>query len=544
MTPDSGAPSPPNADASGAHVFVRELVRAIKTGALYEPGHPQRGELTTRAWSALTALIFGRELIRLEISYEGLTVDDQLVNIEDGAELVQRFSAGGLVSLTLRQNLMREELDGLIELLAIDFSHVRLDDDMATLLWARNWPNVSWEAAEVPLAPVSEDASTFNSSISEDTLPDPLRADTVPPHEFLLGEKERDRLATEVDHAHHGMTPPQMGEVLIQLIQLETRSLELGITLQHFRTVVDYAIEKGRFREARETTNLLNRFREDSGSLTEEKRRAIADCWSGFSDPGTIECIVTALDTGAWDEADEVVQFLGQRSSSITGPLIDAFLKMENVEGREIVRLSLVQLLRKDIEPLRSRVSKFQGERVLFLVRLLRDVGHKEVVTILKSIMESPNAEVRKEILSALGRIGGAHSRAIMVRSLSDSSLGVRCRAAMMLPVIGPKEALDPLLKEMLRPEFRERDLDERLHFFRALGETNVAEVLPLIRKLIYQKGWWKRRRVEDDRLCATTALVAMTHPEAVTLRRELRGSGPKSVRAHLDILQDKREAA
>ena len=340
-----------------------------------------------------------------------------------------------------------------------------------------------------------------------------------------------------------GMTPLQMGEVLCQLIQLETRTLELGITLQHFRTVVDYAIDKGCFREARETANLLNRFRQDS-ALTEEKRRAIAECWSGFSDPGTIECIVTALDTGSWDDPEEVVLFLGQRSSSITGPLIDAFLKMTNVEGREIVRLSLVQLLRKDLEPLRPRISKFQGERVMFLIRLLRDVGDKDVVTILKEMMEAPNPEVRKEILSALGRIGGAHARAIMIRSLADPSIGVRCRAAMMLPEVGPKEALDPLLKELLRPEFRQRDLDERLHFFRALGETNVAEVLPLIRKLIFQKGWWKRRRVEDDRLCATTALIAMTHPEAVALRRELKESGPKSVRAHLDILEDKREAA
>ena len=78
---------------------------------------------------------------------------------------------------------------------------------------------------------------------------------------------------------------------------------------------------------------------------------------------------------------------------------------------------------------------------------------------------------------------------------------------------MGASEGLDPLLREMLRGEFRHRSLEERMIFFKALGSMNVPEVLPFLRRMLQRRGWAFLGRQDDERRRAARAPLDASSP-------------------------------
>jgi len=62
----------------------------------------------------------------------------------------------------------------------------------------------------------------------------------------------------------------------------------------------------------------------------------------------------------------------------------------------------------------------------------------------------------------------------------------------------------------ILSEDFYKRDYDEKLSFFRALGETGAEEAIPTLEKIAKKRKWFKREKWNEMRLCATNALKAI----------------------------------
>lgn len=538
-------PQPSSRPADRVAAFVEALMRVVRTGALYGAEHPKRMEMVGRLEVALGPALGEGTSLTFQVTPGGLLVDESQIATEDAIDLSRRLASGGLDTLELHAGIATHELDGLAELLTLDFERLHLDEDLSTLLWEREWAHVRWEAVEVPTRPATkEEQSSFNSTVPQQRLPDPLTPDDVTAVKIALDEQEQALLATEVAAHENPPTNRQVGGILCQLIGLETNRDHLGPLLEILRSLVDAALRDGRFAEALEIFELMNAFKRDSGAMTEEKVRGIAGCQASFSTADAMATVAPILESGRWDDPDRAVQYLSGLGSEASRHLLETLFGVQSGDGRVLLRQALAHHLRRDMAWLKDRLSTIDGPALIEVVSLLREVGTKDSVPLLNEILLSAPTDLRLDIVDALERIGGAHARSVLARSLGDPVGEVRCRAARALPTVGAREALEPLLKEMLREDFRERDLEERLTFFRALGATNVSEVLPFIRKLLSQKGWWKRQRVEEDKQCAATALAMMTHPEAEALKAELMASGSQSVQDTLRGAGPERGAA
>ncbi len=513
--------------------LVAVLSRTIRTGALYGENHASRRALVEQLLGAFGAVSNGEPVV-LRSAAGGLELGGTTLSTEDAADLGRRLAAGGLAFLELGPAITEEELSGLVSLIAVDFESMRLDADLATMLWERDWPNVRWEAVEVPSQPKEEEPSHFNSTLPENRMPEPLSPAEWTQRDFTHNDQESAVLSSEVAALATAPTPIQVGGILCQLFGLESERDHFSTALELLRSVVDQCIRDGQFSGARETIQLLDHFRAEPQGLTEEKMRAIVECQESFASSEAVGAITHALASGTWDSADAAVTLIAELRRSATPHLFDAFLSMPDGDGRAIVHAGLADQLRRSPEAVTDRLSQLEGDPLIAAIRLLKEVKTKEVVAPLGEILRTAPTAARVEVVEALESIGGAHARSVLARLLSDPSTDVRCRAAWALPRLGVREALEPLLKEMLRSNFRDRDIDERRVFFQALGSTNVPEVLPFLRKLLTQKGWLRRKQADDDRLCAAGALALMTHPEAEVLKAELMSSGPRAVQDYL----------
>ena len=403
----------------------------MKTGALYGQEHPQRQRIMGDAHEAFRALDAADGVVSLDVTPEGLEVDGVLLDLDEARELARRITAGGVRRLELSSALELEELDGLASLMALDFERLRLEDDLTTLLWERNWPHVSWEAFEVPADELEsdEEPSGFNSWIPDDPPLEPLTSREWAISDFVITAEEAAELAHEVEVAEADPPTAEVGAVLCQIIALEKNVKHITPVLESLRALVDRCLRTGEFAAAGATAHLLDRFGKDPEALTEEKLRAIQQCQASFVSVEAIEGILPVLEAHEWDSADAAVAFLTQLPADAVPILLDAYFTMHSDDARQIVRRALVSLLERNLELVMDRLATYASPALVEIVRILGEVRSKETVGILKETLRNGTAEVRLATIDALAVTGGAHARSVLSRALSDEDAEVRCRA-------------------------------------------------------------------------------------------------------------------
>jgi len=521
--------------------FVDALSRAIRTGALYGYGHPRRTALTQQVCEHVAVAAAGQEWLAMRPHGSGLEIQGTVLKTDEALDIARRLSSGGLAFLELSHVLDTDEANRLLGMLVLDFEHLRLDADLTTMLWEHQWRHVRWEAVQVPTKPSQEEPSTFNSTLPTDALPEPLNGADWSPRDFAPAQREVEFLARELTAATSAPTAVQVASTLCQIVGLENERDHFMTALELIRAVVDQCFRSGMFVGANDTIQLLRQFRQDCHSLTEEKVRAIDACQEHIAETESVKTALATIDAAKWDDRATAVRVLAGLGPRVAADLFEGFLRMKPGSGRDVAREALIEILRQDLASIVRRFPELDGSDFHETIHLLREVATKDVVPLLNQALHQASHEVRLEIVDALRTVGGAHARTVLARTLSDPVGEVRCRAAAALPGLGAREALEPLLREMLRAEFRERPIEERRAFFYALGTTNVPEVLPFLRKLLSQKGWLRKKQVDEDRLCAATALGAMTHPEAEPLKDEVRSNGSSAMHEALEATAPKR---
>jgi hypothetical protein len=62
----------------------------------------------------------------------------------------------------------------------------------------------------------------------------------------------------------------------------------------------------------------------------------------------------------------------------------------------------------------------------------------------------------------------------------------------------------------ILCEDFNKRGYEEKVAFFKALGETGSKEVIPALKEIAKKRIWFKRRKWEEMRTCAINTLKMM----------------------------------
>jgi HEAT repeat protein len=98
---------------------------------------------------------------------------------------------------------------------------------------------------------------------------------------------------------------------------------------------------------------------------------------------------------------------------------------------------------------------------------------------------------------------------------LQDVDVRIRCAAALNLGKVGRKNSLPYLLEVIQAKEFTRKEAAEKKAFFDAIGLAGSNDPIPLLRKLLMKKAWFRRKRMDELRQGAASALALIASREA-----------------------------
>jgi HEAT repeat protein len=130
---------------------------------------------------------------------------------------------------------------------------------------------------------------------------------------------------------------------------------------------------------------------------------------------------------------------------------------------------------------------------------------------------------LRQVAAQALAEIGSPGAMRALETALDDDDRDVRVTAVKAMGARGHRAGL-PKIEAMVKGKaVREADLTEKMAFFEAYGAMAGPAGVPVLEKLLMQRGLLGRREIGETRACAAMALGKTRSVEArVVLERAL----------------------
>jgi HEAT repeat protein len=161
-------------------------------------------------------------------------------------------------------------------------------------------------------------------------------------------------------------------------------------------------------------------------------------------------------------------------------------------------------------------------------VHILGWIGGEALAGYLRPIADHPEPRVRREVVAALGEVGGDGARPILTAMLPGAEAPVYVAILQRLALDGHPSVQETLVEMLADGGFEQRSQEERRALFAALATRGDA-VLPALEAELCRGGMFSRRP-EPDRTAIAVCVARIGTPAArAVLERGLR-SGRKNL--------------
>ncbi len=540
-----------------AHLWFRQLARALKTCRLYHPHNPVVAQVREQLFEPLIQAIESYGAWRFRITPSEIFLLDEAVvrppQRTDGEELSTGkeamlpflFYRDGIRGLVFLPGLPRHDLDALFDALLAAGSGVNTHDDLVTLMWQANTTHVeidavpieqtiylssrrptgggggggrqgqsyAWSPAGGEIRADIGQASGVAQGLHRDTFDDwPLPEETaeVPEaYQKILPAMEfaRMRLSTEWVGERSTDWTLQAPDVLRQIHAMSPDAETLALLGRSTTTWLVSAIQRSSWSEAQQTLELLREFDPD-GTLTNDE---LAAGMAGL-DADTI--------TGRLDESetDDQARFFAL-AVAIGKPALDlacsVMARASKSRTRAAACTMLCYLCNDEPELLAPYVNDSRWYVARNAVFVLGQIGTVEVVGLLQAASQHPEPRVRRQVVSSLGSVPRALRTPILFTQLDTRDAQLLAAALNMLTRDKSPEVARAILRQIEAPDFESRSKDNQRALFNALGEVADDSAVPALVALLHKGGWFARRTLQ--RVAAARTLQRIGSEQALS---------------------------
>jgi hypothetical protein len=528
--------------------LIQTFLQTVKAFRIYEANHPILLKFMERLkkdfdnyfeeFDSFPLLVGEHRLFyRGKVVYENQDVKESMAFF---------FFKDGIREIKFLKGLEFREMVDFLHIVRKSESVSRLEDDLVTLLWEKDFSHITFGTVDEFL----ESGSHYTPATEEDFIErlefkgfGKEAADEIAP------EREKEEPRALIVEGLKQVLNPSPGQSLVHACQLTPDEIEeidreieqehqpdyiyllvdnlveillhLGDDMDAYENMISYferttgsVLEK---REVRKAVVVLKRLNDTMESMVLKDKQifAIRRILDTFSGPHSIELLGEAMKGNGEVDSEAILQYLWLLTKKGVEPLCLLLGKVESGKWRKAVCDVLAELSQEEIRPLVKFLSDPNPFLVCHILYVLGKIGHPSTVKYLGNLVVHGDPKVREETLQVLKKLGG-QGKDLIQKFLKDPLPEMRAKASLIFAMVAKGEAAKPLTGIILSKDFFKRDYEEKASFFKALGETGSQEAIPVLKKIAQKKRWFQKGKWDEMRLCAHNTLKMMGVVEGV----------------------------
>jgi len=457
------------------------------------------------------------------------------------------------------EGLEEGEVDGLIDIMKRSDSINKMEDDLVTLMWEKDFIHISYLATDEYLeempAIIPANIEQFRANLTFEPPPQSEMGDIGEETDgaevdyYEIMKRVESPPLVGVDRSVYFLTPDELEglrkeveletapsfvfiviDILFEILALEKSPQPYQETTGALQKLLDALITLGEFQKASELLTRVNIIL-NTYELKDWQVDAIRQLSDKAGEPQRIEKIGKILDKGEEIRLEEVSNYLTLLKPNSIQPLIKVLGELNNSRARRMLCEVLIEIGKGNME----LIIPFIDDHRWFLVRniayILGRMGKESALPTIQKALNHEESRVRREAIQALGIIVSSKAFDLLGKALNDQDDRNRSMAALNLARVGKKASLPALLEIVQAKDFSKRDSAEIKAFFDAIGMVGSNDAIKPLEKLLEQKSWFGMGKKDEIRLRAASALALIGTAEARSTLEAGRNSKDENIR-------------
>lgn len=526
---------------------LKLLDKTAKSNRTYGSTNPVAQKFSQQLFEELTVHLTTYSKITVLIQRSELLFKESVVYQADkdsGSESVAfRLYADGIRELALHQGLAQEDLAYFLDSLWAGLDPALDDDDIVTRLWSRNLSTISIVTAEeISKSSANGDGAVHadrGMSSSDSTLRDLL--DRERKHKrrtadgtegggspasqkkrfqsglvgYEVTEEELASLATEIEAENSRDHLIYMMDMLTAILASEKSPALLTKLFGVWGNILEFLFHEGNWTVLEHVLSLLHETDAVRPDLSEEHRQQVASLVDGLGRADRVKAIQTYLNRTPDANTEGLSTILLSMKPDAVPALCALLANLESPAHQAIVSEALLVLAKDQPQPLLKGLMDRRPAYVRNLLAILMKWNDPKFAEPVEKLVRYPDAQVRKEVVRAIGLFRPSGNGLKLVSFMSDGEESIRI-AALKLLISGQYTAAFSSWAPILSgDDFMERPMSERRGIFQAIRTTCGDEAVPYWEGLLTEWSWTNRKKKEELALLAAEALGKLAIPAA-----------------------------
>ena len=525
------APEVGKEELAAATDIILSMVKTSKGLKMYLPNNP----LVTRFLEELKGKLgrhiaahgdYRLEIDQFELKYRGKVVYE---NREPKESMAFKMYIDGIRYIILGEGIEEYELCDFLDIIGKDRPG-DLDDDIVTLLWEKNLPNLTYILAEDFLefdtaggsigSPSSQQEKIYGIYKSISDLPSTPPLSIVPQNILVLTAEEAEALkkAREADDKRKPLD--EVIHIIASILIGETDQEVFGEFVGIMAKLAENLIK------SEETGYALNLLRflgnlVKNEQLPLEKRQKIAASFRDIFSREAMESLARVIDrtdTVSPEDFSEILHIFGKPSLT---RMCDLLGLVEKMKMRKVIIQALEEMGHDSPEVFTPYLSDPRWYVVRNIAFILARIAHPSSFDGIVRLLSHRELRVRKEVLTYLDNTPDQKAKNYLLKFLRDDSSALRIRALQILTHSRCLFALKPIAAMAASEQFQVKGADEKKAIYEALGGLGGEQMIPQFREMLLKKYWFNKAKEKEEVFCATAGLVKIRSADALKVLEE-----------------------
>ncbi|MGC2064008.1 MAG: HEAT repeat domain-containing protein [Thermodesulfovibrionales bacterium] len=522
--------------------IIQTVLKSRKILRMYPENNPIYVNALEECYSKFKNLFYSQDDLTLTVRQNEILYHGEQVyhSPEKEDNLAIFFFKDGLREISFRKGLPAEELESFLRIISLDFNRDVLDDDIITLFWERDFQKIQYVVDDVVL---SDDDDYEEQAVAEAKAQSGSEDNVMKAYEDAfketeqlkdilivpLTDKDLQLLLTELDEDNVDKTP-KLIEILFEMIYLSETAADFEDLFDFFKNAIELVAGRGDIHLLVQTQTRLQEMTE--GKIYGEDIRKLSRRIMMFTGGEQIIMILgDVLDSGQESEEKIFEEFVKYLDRNAIVPLMKILGELKSIHARKLVIDALVFLGTKDISLLAKGLTDTRWYVVRNIIYILRKIGDKRAVDYLLKTVKHGDIRVKKEVIRALGELGGGGVLQALRDCLDDPDAQVRSSALKALSNIGSEASKRIILNKVNDKFFKDKEYEEKKEFFETLPRWKDEEIYNFLVSTVKQNVFFGRSKNYENRACAASALGILGRKDSLPVLQKLRNDGNKLLR-------------